>query len=120
MLYNKNVTRVQIYVERYNIARDAVKSVVEQAANTMANNGCLDVTRETLTPYEVLQVPSGESSLLINFLLKSKFQILIEDFDIISINRQMQKNFIPIFRKEEKGCGAAKFALSNTRLSQEF
>lgn len=70
MLYNKNVTRVQIYVERYNIARDAVKSVVEQAAKTMANNGCLDVTRETLTPYEILQVPSGKSLLLIHFSLK--------------------------------------------------
>lgn len=58
MLYNKNVTRIQIHVERYNIARDAVKSVVEQAAKTMANNGCPDVARETLTPYEILEIPS--------------------------------------------------------------
>lgn len=58
MLYNKNVTLVQIHVERYKIARDAVRSVVEKAAKTMALNGCPDVSRETLTPYEILEVPS--------------------------------------------------------------
>ncbi|XP_053389216.1 uncharacterized protein LOC123562054 [Mercenaria mercenaria] len=58
MLYNKNVTLVQIHVERYRIARDAVKSVVEKAATSMAINGCPEVARETLTPYEILEVPA--------------------------------------------------------------
>lgn len=57
MLYNKNVTQIKIYVERYTIARDAVRGVVEKAAKTMAVNGCPDVARETLVPYEVLEIP---------------------------------------------------------------
>ncbi|KAL4240753.1 hypothetical protein ACF0H5_001544 [Mactra antiquata] len=57
MLYNRNVTLIKIYVIRYNVARDAVRGVVETAARSMVNSGCPDVTRETLTPYEILEVP---------------------------------------------------------------
>lgn len=58
MLYNRNVTMVEIYVERYKISRDAVVRIVENAAMEMILSGCPDATRETLTPYKVLEVPT--------------------------------------------------------------
>lgn len=60
MLYNRNVTMVEIYVERYKISRDAVVRIVENAAMEMILSGCPDATRETLTPYTVLEVPTGK------------------------------------------------------------
>ena len=61
MLYNKNVTFIEVYVERYRIARDSVKGVIETFARTMATQGCPAVSRETLTPYEIREVPAGKS-----------------------------------------------------------
>ena len=60
MLYNINVTLIEIYVERYEISQQAVTRIVENAALEMTINGCPDVTRETLTPYKVLAVPPGK------------------------------------------------------------
>lgn len=58
MLYNKNVTSIEIYVDRYKISSGAVIRKVEDAAREMTMNGCPDVTRESLTPYKVKEVPS--------------------------------------------------------------
>lgn len=57
MLYNRNVTKIEIYVTRYTIAKDAVRGVVEKAAQNFVTMGCPAVTRATLTPYEILEVP---------------------------------------------------------------
>ena len=62
MLYNKDVTHIDVYVERYKNTKDAVIGIIEKAARTMAKQGCPEHTRETLTPYSVHEVPEGRLS----------------------------------------------------------
>ncbi|XP_052760655.1 uncharacterized protein LOC128203318 [Mya arenaria] len=57
MLYNRNVTLVRVYVERYSVARGAVQTFVETSARTWATTGCPAVTRETIAQYEILEIP---------------------------------------------------------------
>ena len=68
MLYNKNVTLIEVYVDKYQISRDSVTGVIEKAAREMTITGCPDVTRKTLTPYVVKDVPPGTFQFIMNFV----------------------------------------------------
>ena len=62
MLYNKRASLIEIYVERYKLSGDLVEQKVQEAAREMVMRGCPDVTRETLTPFIVKDVPQGKNS----------------------------------------------------------
>lgn len=57
MLYNKRATLIEIYVERFKLSGDLVEQKVQEAAREMVMRGCPEVTRETLTPFTVKEVP---------------------------------------------------------------
>lgn len=61
MMYNRNVTRVEVYVERYRLSRDSVKGVIETFAADMVTYGCPQLVREILAPYDILEVPQGKT-----------------------------------------------------------
>ncbi|KAK3601832.1 hypothetical protein CHS0354_041752 [Potamilus streckersoni] len=56
MLYNPNVTKIEIYVVSP-ASKDAVRKIVETSASDFVNNGCPEHSRFALTPYEVLDIP---------------------------------------------------------------
>ena len=56
MLYNKDVTKIEIYVTN-EISLEAVDSVVQNFATEWTTTGCLLYTRSALAPFEVLPVP---------------------------------------------------------------
>ncbi|XP_050391144.1 uncharacterized protein LOC126810218 [Patella vulgata] len=58
MLYNKNVTKVQVFVNE-DSKRDAVENVIQTYVADWSSIGCPKYTREVIAPSDVLPMPSG-------------------------------------------------------------
>lgn len=59
MLYNKDVTMVNIYVMQ-SISKEAVSGVVEGYVKEFATTGCPKYTRETVAEFEVMDPPHSK------------------------------------------------------------
>lgn len=61
MLYNKNVTSVEVYVSSPG-SKDAVSAAVENMILEWSTNGYPAVTREFIAPYTLMDLPKCKSS----------------------------------------------------------
>jgi len=68
MLHNKEVTEVEIYVG-VGSALMAVDGAVESMIADWVKSGCPKYTRETITPFKVLEMKTGKFSFVADILL---------------------------------------------------
>ena len=59
MLYNKDVTKIHIYVMK-SISKEPVSGLVESYVKEFATTGCPKYTRETVAEFEVLDPPHSK------------------------------------------------------------
>jgi len=59
MLYNKDVTKVEIYVSNP-VSIPAVNEIVESLIMDMSSTGCTYHTRRLITQFSVLEVPHSK------------------------------------------------------------
>ena len=58
MLYNKNVSKVVIYIPDAS-RKSEIESYMEKVILEWSKSGCPKYTREAVTPYEILPMPKG-------------------------------------------------------------
>lgn len=88
MMYNKNVTDINIYVTN-SISKEPVNALVESYVMEMSTTGCPLYTRETLPPFKVLDVPHHISKRSVTYEDNTKEKLLMNRINYAFIHMEL-------------------------------